>query len=73
MNACGEMLKPPFPGPDKHLGYSAFAFIPFLLPEFVIYNGDLVYYDSASADHTVASDIAVSSAYSLATIMVPFA
>ena len=56
-NNRGELKRGPFTGPDKHLGFSSFAFIPFLKPEFVIYNGDIVYYDTASAGHAIASDI----------------
>jgi len=44
-NKEGELRQPPYPGLDKHLGYTSFSFIPFLQSQFVIYNGDNVYYD----------------------------
>jgi len=56
-NKRGEMVKPPFTGPDKHLGFSSFAFIPFLEPEFVIYNGDIVYYDQAPPGEAHATSV----------------
>jgi alkaline phosphatase D len=56
-NKKGEMIKPPYPGRDKELGFPSFAFIPFLEPDFVIYNGDIVYYDQATPGKPIADDV----------------
>lgn len=54
-NAQGEMKLKPYPGHDKHLGYPALSYIPLLEPQFVIYNGDNVYYDQNPSGQAVAS------------------
>jgi alkaline phosphatase/alkaline phosphatase D len=56
-NAEGEMKLKPYPGHDKHLGYPALSYISLLEPQFVIYNGDNVYYDQNPSGQAVASTV----------------
>jgi alkaline phosphatase/alkaline phosphatase D len=53
----GKMKLQPYPGHDKHLGYPALSYIPLLEPQFVIYNGDNVYYDQDSSGKAIASTL----------------
>lgn len=51
------MKLPPYPGLDKELGYPSLSYIPFLQPQFVIFNGDNVYYDQTQPGGPKASGV----------------